>query len=258
MSDHHIINTRDTHDCGSNIDLNHVPPDLSADDGLDQRVINAVLDEGAYDAESQRQKYRDTPFRRVKLSELRHNYERRQTRRALRLMAIRTEIEIDDEYMYQNDSPDLAWDMSKHYLDFLLVKGSDIGFHAILPNNANDLNFIFHMDLHQPGRTFKSKHAELDFTPDGRLLYIGRSRGKDEVWLAMAPLEYFNTTREHGESINPSPQQCLAGKHYWMIVMLFAYLHDTAFPGKAIYCTDPYPDLDNEPRLHVTESTNIL
>lgn len=232
---------------------------LSADDGLDQRVINGALTEGAYDSETQRQKFKDVPFRRVRLSELRANFEGNKTRRALNLMSMRTEIKIDDEYLHKHDNPNLAWDMSKHYLDFLLVQSASIGFHAILPRVANDLTFIFHLDLHQPCRTFTSKYVDLDFSPDRRLLYIGRSRGKDEVWLAMAPAEYFlkdqALPRHARMAVLPTS---LEGSHYWMLVMLFAYFLNRKFPGGSIYCTVPYPDLESNPRQNVAASTNIL
>jgi len=160
--------------------------------------------------------------------------------------------------IYKSASPDLAWDMSKDFLDFLLVVSAKIGFDAILPNISNDPNFVFHLDLHQPARIFKSKHANVGFSLERCMLYIGTSRGKDNIWMAMAPDEFFDTSGSHRDAFPSSGPSCLLGRHYWMLVMYLAHVITTAVPAREVYCTDTYPDLSDNPRSNVEATTNLL
>lgn len=241
------------------MDLNVVQDELAADDGLDQRVINSILDEDAYDEHTQRQRYKDTTFKRVKLSVFRDIFDKKQAHKSFQLMRQRTEIILDDDFTYKSNNTHLAWDLSQHFLDFLLVVSAKVGFHAILPNTPNDHHFVFDLDLHQPSRVFKAKHADLGFSSERRLLFIGKSRGKDEVWLAMAPLDFF--VDDPDRPLNPTKaveSSCLTGPHYWMLVMYFAFLLHRIFPQKSVFCSNPYPNIDVDPRLRVQIATNVL
>jgi hypothetical protein len=40
--------------------------------------------------------------------------------------------------------------------------------------------------------------------------------------------------------------------------MFFAYILAKTFANGAIYCSNPYPDLEFNPRAHVEAATNIL
>jgi hypothetical protein len=236
-----------------------VPAALAADDGVDQAVINATLDEaadGRYN--TAKRAYMDLPLRRVNLSEYRRIYEGNLPRLAFQNLSTRTEIVVDPPMTYKSTSPDLAWEMSENFLDFLLIVSAHIGFDAILPNIPNDPNFVFHLDLHQPARIFKSKHANIGFSTERCMLYIGISRGKDNIWLAMAPHEFFGTSGSHTDTFPSSGPSCLLGRHYWMLVMYLAHVIATAVPAREIYCTSAYPDLSDNPRMNVEENTNLL
>jgi hypothetical protein len=173
-------------------------------------------------------------------------------------LRMRTEVTLGPEVTYEADDPKLYWNCATHYLDYLLVIGDNVGFDAILPNVANDPHFVFALDLHQPARTFRDKHANLGFSLDRTMLYLGKSQGKDNVWLAMAPDEFFEQnisfTMKHKE-IAPT---CLLPIHYWMMVMFFAHVITEALPRREIYCTNQYPDLSYLPHAHVQANTNML
>lgn len=236
--------------------LDAVADALAADDGLDQGVINSSL-EGSDDDRAQR-KFDDLPFRHVSLKELKDIYESRNARKALNLLRMRTEIALDPDMTYNTDDPSLAWNVPNHYLDFLLVVSDNIGFDAILPNVPNDPNFVFNLDLHQPTRTFKSKHANVGFSLDRCMLYIGKSRGKDNVWLAMAPEQFFSGDGSYRDVHPNNGPTSLAPKHYWMMVMFLAHVIDESLPGQGIYCSEKYPDIHNTPRQNVEGCTNLL
>lgn len=235
-----------------------MPEALAADDGVDQAVINAILDEAAEGHDTSKRAYMDLPLRRVNLSEYRRIYEGNLSRLAIQKLSTRTEIVLDSQMTYMSTSPDLAWEMSKNFLDFLLVVSADIGFDAILPNIPNDPTFAFHLDLHQPARIFKSKHANVGFSTERCMLYIGKSRGKDNIWLAMAPHEFFATSGSHRDTFPSSGPSCLLGGHYWMLVMYLAHVIATALPAREVYCTHAYPDLSDNPRMIVENNTNLL
>jgi hypothetical protein len=119
---------------------------------------------------------------------------------------------------------------------------------------------VFNLDLHQPARTFKGKHARIGFSPERSMLFVGTSRGKDPLWVAMAPDEFFESVSDNDDlsqhrSTQPS---CLQGRHYWMMVMYFAHVITSALPARHIYCIEQYPDLSNRPRYEVENVTNIL
>jgi hypothetical protein len=142
-----------------------------------------------------------------------------------------TEITLDPNMTYKTDDPSLAWNVPNHYLDFLLIISDKIGFDTILPNVTNDPNFVFNLDLHQPTCTFKSKHANISFPLDPCMLYVGKSGGKDNIWLAMAPNQFFSSDGSyHDVHPNRSPTSS-APKHYWMMVMFLTHVIVESLPG---------------------------
>lgn len=185
---------------------------------------------------------------------------------AFKLLRSRTEIYIDDDFAYDPHDRRLAYDASEHHLDFLMVLSSRIGFDAFLPNSANDITFTFNLDLHQPQRSLKMKHCDLGFRVDRNALYIGRSRGKDMVYLLMAPNSFIDEDERDddaadlAEDVRPrrrKPSNML-GRHYFMMVIYMAFIFQKHFPRQDVYCHDQYPDIDHQPYKHIRDATNIL
>lgn len=243
------------------MELDRVPDDLAADDGLAQAAVNGVLNDTSYQTHMNMNGYKQVPFKRVPLSRYRDIFEGGMAKEAFNLMRQRVEIELDADMVHEPSNPNLAWDLSKHYLDFLLVVADKCGFGAILPSVENDHHFVFDLDLHQPARPFRMKHGSIGFSIARSMLYIGRSRGKDEVWLAMAPHSYFLPELERhtpDEVVKRSEPTNLRGPHYWMIVMYLAYVFNEALPHRPIFCHVPYPAISDKPAREVKLSTSIL
>lgn len=192
--------------------------------------------------------------------------ETNQLHAAFKLLRSRSEIFVDNKFSYDAHDRDIAYDASRHFLDFLMVLSGRIGFDAFLPNSLNDMTFIFNLDLHQPQRLLNMKHSDLGFTIDRNALFIGRSRGKDMVYLVMAPNSFINEDEpdpDDSEIPTPSPTKGrvrtnMAGQHYFMIVMFMAYVFQKHCPNRNVYCHVPYPDLGRNAWRNVRESTNIL
>lgn len=203
---------------------------------------------------------------RIPLSRYKQMMEDDQLNAAFKLLRSRTEIFIDEEYTYDAHDPRLAYDASEHYLDFLLVLSSRIGFDSFLPNSVNDITFAFSLDLHQPQRSLNIKHCDLGFPVGRNTLYIGRSRGKDMVYLVMAPNTFINEDEPDDDASDhpdnaATPRRLpsnLSGRHYFMLVMFMAFIFQKHFPRRDVYCHTRYPDIEHQPYKHLRESTNIL
>lgn len=215
--------------------------------------------------------YEDIPVKRILLSTHRKLYEQRMAKAAFDLLRVRTEIDIDAEYQYDPVSPDLIFDITRHFLDFMLVLSSGIGFDAFLPNTANDHLFSFSLDLHQPQRLLKTKHTDLGFSLLHRVLYLGSSRGKDTAWLIMVPNSFIaaqddgipadSDDEEDPDTHSPSSGRIatnLQGNHFFMIVMFIAFVFEKYLPGRSIACYKEYPDLSANAWQNVREATNLL
>src|ERR1700721_1707212 len=111
--------------------------------------------------------------RPIKLSKLAFQYSAKKKSGVLNLLRNRTFVELDDKVTVPNESPDILWSASKHFLDYLLVVPMGPGMDACLTNAIVDHNFTLELDLRQPHRQFKAKYGKIGFPPEGRLLYIG-------------------------------------------------------------------------------------
>lgn len=264
---------RDTNILIPPLRLGDVPEELQTDDGVDQRVVLDSLRESAGDFNASSVHYEDMPVASVLLSQFRRMYETRSAKAAFDLLRSRTEIEIDPEDQYTAVGSDLIFDISHHFLDFLLVLSKGIGFHAFLPNSPSDHLFIFSLDLHQPCRILKTKHVELGFSLFQRALYIGTSRGKDTAWLVMVPDSFINAQddgipedneqEEDEDHADPQlsrgrAQTNMQSKHYFMLVMYIAFVFEKYLPGRNIACYKDYPDLTTNTYKNVKAATNLL
>jgi hypothetical protein len=243
------------------MDLDHVPHALAADDELDQSELTAQFRSTAFNNENSQREYRALSYKEIPLSTMKDIYDQKSTPQAISLLRQRTRIRLADlEYKEAWRDPNLAWDLSSHYLDFILCVSNGVGFDALLPNKVNDLQFNFDLDLHQPHRQFASKHANMGLDGTHRMLYIGRVRGKDLGWLILAPNDYFhetpaamlsNDSKLKGSSV-------MSAQHYWMIVICLAHFIAKTFSNGNIYCSKEYPNLERFPRQNVEDSTNLL
>lgn len=254
--------------------LGEVPDELLTEDGVDQSRVLDSLRESAGNANPNAVCYEDMPITRVPLSKMRKLYEKRMAKAAFDLLRCRTEIEIDAKYQHDSTGPDLAFDISRHFLDFLLVLSNDIGFHAFLPNSPSDHLFNFSLDLHQPQRILRTKHTNLGFSLLERVLFIGTSRGRETAWLVMVPNSFIASEDDgipanDGDEDNggegpeaPVPHQRVAtnmqGKHYFMLVMFIAFVFEKYLPGRSIACYKEFPDLSINAWKNVREATNLL
>lgn len=246
--------------------LGEVPDALLADDAALQRRIVDSMRDTAGDPERSSTRYEDLPVRKVPLSKYHEIMETNNVPAAFKLLRSRNEIFVDEKYSYDPKDRDLAYDATQHHLDFLMVLSSRIGFDAFLPNSPNDLTFIFNLDLHQPHRPLKMKHCDLGFPIDRNALYVGRSRGKDLIYLVMAPNSFLNDVEAEDDAPpDPDPQlpsgrvrTNMSGQHYFMLVMFMAHVFQKRFPRRDIYCDSQYPDVHRNAWRNVRNSTNIL
>lgn len=246
--------------------LGEVPDALLADDAaLQQNIIDSLRD-AAGDPERSSTRYEDLPVRRIPLSKFQQMMEMNQVQAAFKLLRSRNEIFVDEKFSYDPKDRDLAYDVTQHHLDFLMVLSSRIGFDAFLPNSPNDMTFIFNLDLHQPHRPLKMKHCDLGFPLDRNALYIGRSRGKDLIYLVMAPNAFINEVETdedapdypNSHASSGRPRTNMSGKHYFMLVMFMAHVFQKHFPRRDIYCHVRYPDIERNAWRNVRDSTNLL
>lgn len=75
-------------------------------------------------------------------------------------------------------------DLHKHFINFLCCVSAQPGLDAFMPNCANNINFVFLLDLHQPDCYLKSKGLDLGFVTDRNILYIGKSCAKENIFIA--------------------------------------------------------------------------
>lgn len=260
----HPCSLRDVEYVAAPLLLGEVPDELSADDAaLQEHIIDSVRN-SAGDPDRHAIQYEDLPLKKVYLSSLKEYMEKGWHQSAFRMLHSKSEILIDDAYKFDPHGQKVTFDTSEHHLDFLMVLSDRIGFDAFLPNSPNDLTFVFNLDLHQPQRPLKLKHTDLGFPVNGTALYIGRSRGKDLIYLIMAPNTFINQDDlddSDDEELLPSKGPLhtpMSGKHYWMMVMFLAFVFQKHFPSRDVYCHTPYPDLDVKAYKHVRSATNIL
>lgn len=246
--------------------LQEVPDALRTDDAALQPIILDSLRDSAGDPLNSGTRYEDLPVRQVPLSKYKLHMETDNTPAAFKSFHSRSEIFIDEEFSYDPHDRDLGYRATEHHLDFLMVLSSRIGFDAFLPNSPNDITFIFDLDLHQPHRALPMKHSDLGFPVDHNALFIGRSRGKDMIFLIMAPNSFINEidpTDDVADDDVPSAAQSrsqtnMSGRHYFILVMYMAFVFHKHFPRRDIYCHERYPDLDLHPWRNVRNSTNLL
>lgn len=83
------------------------------------------------------------------------------------------------------DDPLLIWDAPAHYLDYICIVGSDIGFDPIiLPRGGHQAALTCKLDM--AARPMRDKHIPITWDCRGRTYFIGYFEGK-QVWLLFQP-----------------------------------------------------------------------
>ena len=188
--------------------------------------------------------------------EIKETFMRRQTSKAINQLNARCKIKIDREMQIPNNDQNIYWGLREHRLDYLLTVSAEIGLWAATPNVNTDHNYILSMELNKPYRDFKGKYGKLGFDPKGRILHIGKSKNND-VWLAMAPLSFFDESEETAPAGHVTGDTRLSTKHYRMIVIFFAYLL-SKLNDRGFTCLDMYGISLTDIDPYFSIYTNIL
>lgn len=98
---------------------------------------------------------------------------------------------MDDHYVIPGDSSRVAYKASQRgALDFGCYVPRRAGCATLFSNPPIGIWREWELDVNQPQKEFKAKHAFLGFDPVGAMLYLGRCNGED-VWGAWVPEMMF-------------------------------------------------------------------
>jgi hypothetical protein len=238
-----------------------IPDDLVADpddqvkqsEVLDQIIATTLDDPANIDMFNERRVFN------LKLSHLRRLYENKDPS-AMELLSYRHKVIIDDDYRVETGKGQVMTNTDKTMIDYHLTVANCMGLSPLLPNAASMHRFSFDMNLKQPLREFKGKHAMVGFDTKGRMLYIGHAMDED-VFLAMAPNEFLN---DHYEACDPgysTGPSLMATRHYRQVVMMIVHFLQR-IPERAYFNLDNDYALDLDgPSEHCrlwSEFTNAL
>ncbi|KAH9032220.1 hypothetical protein EDB84DRAFT_1438686 [Lactarius hengduanensis] len=249
---------------GGPVDISEVPEDMEVDaeekmgqgEVLTEILANRLEDWGEEDP------FNDKRAHKLKLSALQRQHlmeENERKQKALRLLTVRNEIEIDADMTMPVGKGQVIMTTERTMLDYELTVGSKVGLGAVLPNARMAKHFMLELDLQQPLREFRGKRGMVGFDTKGKMLYIGRARNED-VFVAMAPNEFIRCEEEPCGAGHKTGRPQLSRRHYRQVVMMFAYfmakIPELSFvtpDGRSVY------ELDLESaRVKWDEVTNVL
>ncbi|KAG2084372.1 hypothetical protein BD769DRAFT_1682215 [Suillus cothurnatus] len=223
-------------------DLAEVPSSVEAEDALPQSEVLESLflqQEGSHRAG---RTWEQTKVQPINLSTLARNFKKDDKATAINLLHRRSVLRLDDDLYFSSDDEMLAWDGSKHFLDFCLVVGGRPGLHAFLPNRVVDHTFSLTLNLCLPTRLFRPKFGKLGFDPSGCMMALGTSPSA-ELWLAFCPRENLDDVNIANEAPLLSDKQHgdtrLSSSHFRMAVMFIAHALSKN-PDMPIYVMHPY------------------
>jgi hypothetical protein len=237
------------HEFHDHAQLDIPPPMLAADDAPDQSdVINNLYQIPAgYDL------YDKELVGNVNLSQLKSAYENDRVRYALNSLNKRRNITIDPDYEIHADNPNVSWNANSNYLDLLACVGRELGLDAFVPNQESNHNYEFLLNLKEPFRQFKGKHIRLGFDSTAAMLWIGKSRGHEDVWIAMADEEKHEQGIENDRKGQVTTS--MSSRHYRQMVYMFAFmLREMGYEGVTLRTN--YPKVDNDEPI--IANTNLL
>lgn len=108
------------------------------------------------------------------------------------------------------DDPLLIWDVPAHYLDYVCIVGSDIGFDPIiLPQGGRQSALA--CKLNMAARPMRDKYIPITWDCRGRTYFVGFFEGK-QVWLLFQPEE--RDVVEHDPSITTTSMSLLRRRRF--------------------------------------------
>jgi hypothetical protein len=191
------------------------------DDTMDQSTILTEIIATTWYQQLSDERFDNAPLQKLKLSKLRHFYEKRDEN-VVNLLSTRHYVHVDEEFRVPLGTGQVIMDTDESMIDYHLTVANQIGFSALLPNALSDHRFSFEMDLKNPCFSFKGKHAMLGFDPAGSMLYIGRCQNED-VFLAMAPNEFLRGHTRPSPPGHSSASPLMSKRHYRQVVMMIVH-----------------------------------
>jgi hypothetical protein len=222
---------------------------------LDQSDVLEGLFRGRLNLSSTTRTFEREKAYDIKLTRFGELYERGHHSQATRLLKKRVRIDLDDDdSVIHSHDPSLLWHCQNFFLDYLLLVSDKIGLHAILPNTRNVPDYTFKMQLDQPYRTFRTKHAALGFDPKGSMLFVG-FQNNEHVWIAMAPRANLRRTGDEVPTGTCSGSTRMKTRHYYALLAWIALIMRQK-GLKNVFLTEDYPDIDDS--FVFKTQTNIL
>jgi hypothetical protein len=124
----------------------------------------------------------------LKLSTVKHCYERKDGDQAARLLNRKIRYVVDDHLKI---APGLAsFTVPDHSLDFLLLIPKEPGLDVLRPPEG-EVASLFTLDLSKPTRLLSTKHGLFGFDVEGAALYLGRKE-QENIWLVMVEPEVLD------------------------------------------------------------------
>jgi hypothetical protein len=227
-------------------DVTATPTDLQAEDGLPQSVALEAACLQSVLQQDETQRFHARPKKRRPLSYFAELYSKKDSYRALRTLAQRTEINLEgSEYVTDHMDESLAWEVQSHFLDLQICVGDGLGLAAMLPNVGTHHALEFRLELRYRTRRFQAKYAKLGFDPTHSMLWIGRSSSGEDAWLAWVPKGDDSDDDNHTATGSGKEDTMLEEKQYRMTVMFLAEML-RRIGYRDILVTDPYPSLTDD------------
>ena len=123
------------------------------------------------------------------------------------------------------------------------------GLFQILLMSQGDPSYVFKLDLNKQQKQWKARHADLEFDPTGRMLYIG-TYSQEEVWLAMVPQAFVDkeAMEDTGEILEwhhtmqrlEGSNMTLSDENYTLMVVYLAH-HLKRQGYRDIYLREDFP-----------------
>jgi len=105
-------------------EVGEIPEALRADDGLSQVFVQQAINFDRIPSDVLEENFLKSLCQSVPLSTLRREYQKDLKRVAMKRLASRHRVTIDEVFLHQSNDPMLAWSARHHYLDFfMLVSG---------------------------------------------------------------------------------------------------------------------------------------
>ncbi|KAG8929890.1 hypothetical protein FRC00_001361 [Tulasnella sp. 408] len=144
------------------------------------------------------------------------------------------------------DDPLLIWDAPAHYLDYICIVGSDIGFDPIiLPRGGHQGTLTCKLGM--AARPMRDKHIPITWDVRGRTYFVGFFEGK-QVWLLFQPDDVEGV--EHDASSTTTSLSLLRRRRF---SLLWAGLLEN-LPKTNIVVRNQYADCTSDEAYHLASN----